>query len=100
MMRPQEKWVSIGASTPPVARRSNAHTAPDNDGHEAQHRIAGGGQYRGDVDEGRVDGRVVPAERGVQRAAEVEFLGDPVDHRDQHDQRQAPWSANSRTRVT
>ena len=28
MTRPQKKWVSIGASTPPVARRSQAHTAP------------------------------------------------------------------------
>jgi hypothetical protein len=28
MIRPHTKWVSIGASTPPLARRSNAHTVP------------------------------------------------------------------------
>ena len=28
MTSPQKKWVSVGASTPPVARRSKAHTAP------------------------------------------------------------------------
>ena len=28
MTSPQKKWVSIGASTPPVARRSSAQTVP------------------------------------------------------------------------
>lgn len=28
MIRPHTKWVKIGASTPPLARRSNAHTVP------------------------------------------------------------------------
>ncbi len=28
MIRPHTKWVSIGASIPPLARRSNAHTVP------------------------------------------------------------------------
>ena len=87
MIRPQKKWVSIGASTPPVARRSSAQTAPRTDCGEAQHRIASG-QGRDDVDQRRDDGRIGLAERGIQRAAEVHFLGDAVDHRDQHDQPQ------------
>ncbi len=28
MIRPHTKWVSIGASTPPVARRDKAFTVP------------------------------------------------------------------------
>src|SRR5262249_47342226 len=28
MISPQKKWVRIGASTPPLARRSNAQTVP------------------------------------------------------------------------
>ena len=28
MISPHTMWVRIGASTPPVARRSNAHTEP------------------------------------------------------------------------
>ena len=59
----------------------------EQDGGEAQHRVAR--RHHGDeVDRGGYQYRTAPAQRAVQRPAEEQFLGHPVDHGDEHDQQQ------------
>ena len=89
MISPHTMWVRIGASTPPVARRSNAHTAPSTIAAKVSIGLQRGDADRDDVDDRGNDCRVVLFKRRVQRAAEEELLGKSVDHGDEHDQRQA-----------
>ena len=71
------RWVSTGASTPPVARRSSAHTVPRTTA--AKPASVARRQRRDDVEHRRDRHRVAAAERGVERAAEEQFLGNAVD---------------------
>ena len=73
-----------------------AYRAED-DGGEAEHRVARRDADGKGVDDRGNDCRVVLSERRVQRAAEEHLLGESVDDGDEHDQRQAALC--SRTRV-
>ena len=88
MTRPQKKWVSTGASTPPVARRSRAHTAPRMMAAKPSIGLPVGPTSRR---------RRAPSTPSTGRhftsavysgTAEEHLLGDTVDHRDEHDDQQ------------
>ena len=76
MISPHTMWVRIGASTPPVARRSNAHTAPSTNAANASIGLPRRDDYGDDVDDRRNHCGMVLFQRGVQRAAEEQLLGD------------------------
>ncbi len=87
MIRPHTKWVSTGARTPPLARRSNAHTVP---------RMIAANPSIGlplascsTRTNGRNHHRVIAAQRRIKRAAEEDLLGNAVDHGDRDDQPKA-----------